>query len=284
MVSWFPETEDKSHNQLRRAMEVVTSLSYPTLFLIWLSMAFFFAVLYFVLGYFPGHGPMQLESMELMQRFANCLYYSIITATSTGYGDIVPQGVSKILASVQSIGALFIFAVFVTKLVAHRQEVALKQIHKLTFEDVFHNIREGFYIVRKDLDRISVYAKENNALREKEWIDLATAYRQAQSFLRRILDFYDPLNRLYTIDARREELLRDGVYRTFDRIDHLLSTLSNHKIDWEQNNESKEELHELINLCHYVLTFWRENSPHKQYDGFDQLMLLHDDLKKKIGE
>ena len=43
------------------------------------------------------------------------MYFSVITATSVGYGDIVPVGIAKLLASIQSILTIFISAIFVTK-------------------------------------------------------------------------------------------------------------------------------------------------------------------------
>ena len=111
-------------------MERISNLSYTSLFLIWAGLAFSFAFAYFLLSSLHAHhGPTLLEEMSAGNRFLNSLYYSVITATSTGYGDITPQGFSKVLASLQSITSLFIFAVFVTKLVSHRQEVALQEVH-----------------------------------------------------------------------------------------------------------------------------------------------------------
>lgn len=269
-------------NMLTRIIDAITGLSYQTLFMLWISMALLFAGLYFAFGTVPGHGPEQLEGLEPLSHFLNSLYYSVITATSTGYGDITPLGFSKVLASTQSILALFIFAIFVTKLVSHRQDIALKQIHKLAFEDTFHNIREGLHIVRKDCDRLIIKAGTEHLLTEQEWEDLATAYRQAQSFLRRIPDFYDKLNRLYTLDIRREELLHDGVKRTLRRVLHLLEVLGSKHIDWTGKNESIEELREFIQIVSVVVRFWHRQSPHKRNEAFEELLNLNDEIHRTI--
>ncbi len=269
-------------NLITRVIDGITSLSYQTLFFVWISLALIFAGLYFLLGNVPGHGPEPLYGMAPLAHFLNSLYYSIITATSTGYGDITPLGFSKVLASMQSILALFIFAVFVTKLVSHRQDIALRQIHKLAFEDTFHNIREGLHIVRKDYDRIILRAGTEHALTEQEWEDLAVAYRQAQSFLRRIPDFYDPLNRLYTLDIRREELLHDGVKRTLKRVLHVLEILQSKHLDWTAQNESLEELRELVQLVNMIVRFWHRQSPHKRNQAFEELLHLNDEIHRTI--
>jgi len=278
-----PFFNGKKQHFIRRAIDAITSMSYQSLFLLWISLAFGFGVAYFLLSNFnAAHGPNIVGEATVLNKFANSLYYSIITATSTGYGDITPQGFSKALASLQSILALFIFAIFVTKLVSHRQDIALRQIHKLSFEDMFHNIREGFYIVRKDFDHIIAEAKEHHALSDEDWANLTTAYRQAQSYLRRIPDFYDEHNRLYTIDVRREELLQDGVRRTMGRTEHMLDTLSAKHVHWVEHNESVEELRELLQVCNHILHYWREQSPHHRLTDFEDLFQINERIHEQI--
>ena len=120
MIRPTPTTSTKKRSTAIVLMEHLTKLNYTTLFGIWAGMAVLFAFFYFGLSYLSGgeHGPSQFHNMAPALRFYNALYYSVITATSTGYGDITPHGISKIVACMQSISALFVFAVFVTKLVS----------------------------------------------------------------------------------------------------------------------------------------------------------------------
>ena len=210
-----------------RLIEKVTALPYTSLFLLWIGMAMGFGVLYFKLSIWaPEHGPTGMEGLGTVERFLDSLYYSVITATSTGYGDITPQGLSKLLAALQSIMALFVFAVFVTKLVSNRQEITLEQVHRLSFEDVVHNTREGMHQMRNDFDRAIQEAEENGELSNERWIDISIAYKQGQSILQEIPEFYDDGNHLYTIDERREQLLQEGVHRTLHSINQMLNILS----------------------------------------------------------
>lgn len=256
-----------------RFIDTIVEFSYQSLFLLWLLLAVLIGVFYFLLSYIPGEGSVQLANIDsLWSRLWNSMYFSFVTATSTGYGDITPMGISKLLAILQSVLALLVFAVLVTKLVSRRQDIALKQIHKLVFEDMFHNIREGFYIVRKDFDRIIKKIENNEVLTEHDWEDLQTAYRQAQSFLRRIPDFYDPENRLYEIDIRREELLHDGIHRTLTRLRHLLNVFEEKKILWIDQNASLEELREFLQLLEVTVKFWQKHSPHQRHEAFEELL------------
>ncbi|HLD07978.1 MAG TPA: ion channel [Candidatus Peribacterales bacterium] len=270
-----------------RFIDAIVQLSYQSLFLVWLLLAVVIGGLYFILSFVPGEGPVQLTNIDgTWSRFWNSIYFSFVTVTSTGYGDITPMGASKLLAIFQSILALLVFAVLVTKLVSKQQDVALQQIHKLVFEDVFHNIREGFYIVRKDFDRIIHTAEHGVALTEHNWEDLQTAYRQAQSFLRRIPDFYNPENRLYEIDVRREELLHDGLYRTLTRLKHLINIFEEKNIPWIHENASLEELREFLKLLDVTVKFWQKHSPHGRKEAFDELLQqgtqIHQLIESKV--
>ncbi|PIR48528.1 hypothetical protein COU80_02340 [Candidatus Peregrinibacteria bacterium CG10_big_fil_rev_8_21_14_0_10_55_24] len=253
----------------------ITKLPSTTLILLWVGIAVLFAICYFLLEmYVPAHAPTPLNAIGTWQRFGDSLYFSIITATSLGYGDIIPQGWSKVLVSIQSISALFIFAVLVTKLISQRQEIALQEVHKLTFEDVFHNTRGDLFVVRKDLDTIMTEALQTGNLSEESWENLTIAYQQAQSLISEIPEFYDGGNAFYTIDAKREELLLESVHRTLHRINKTINTLSSTGIDWTGHEASIHELKELIRVVDATMPIWQERSPYQKTEAFEDILIL----------
>lgn len=267
---------------LLRLIERMTDLSYPLLLLLWLSLMLVFSLAYFSLSYLPGHGPVQIEGMSAAARLFNSIYYSIITATSTGYGDITPQGLSKVLAALQSILALFIFAVFVTKLVTHKQEIALRQVHKLTFEDVYYNLREGFYIVRKDFDRLIKDAETHRALTGNDWEDLRTAFKQIKSLLNDIPSFYDGQNRLYNMDLPREQLLQEAVHRTLERIERFLYVLESCEIDILKEEESCKQIHLFTDAVRDVTFHWQHHSTYKSDEMFEKILSVNEKIQERV--
>jgi len=271
-----------------RCFEKLTNMSYSNLFLIWMGLVLIFAMGYFIfatVGDIAHHGPEELVNTgNPFYRLLNALYFSIITATSTGYGDITPRGISKGLAALQSMSALFVFAIFVTKLVAHRQEIALREVHRLTFEDVFHNIREGLFIVRKDFDGLIEKAESHTKLVQEDWDTLIIAYKQAQSLISEIPDFYDGKNHLYTLDARREEMLHEAVHRTLHRINHMLDSFSKNGIAWIENDRSMNELQELMHIVNTATPIWQEKSPYQKSEAFADILRLKDSVQKHIGK
>ncbi|MDB4979037.1 MAG: Ion transport 2 domain protein [Candidatus Peribacteria bacterium] len=246
-------------------MERITRASYPMLFLVWALIIVTCAGLYFGLSFIPGkHSLTGFENMEPMLRAVNSIYFSIITATTVGYGDLAPHSYAKIVVSLQSVTTFFIAAIFVAKLVSHRQEITLERVHKLTFEDVFHNTREGFFIIRKDLSIAMHEIEKNGAISAHQAENLIIAYRQMQNLLEEIPEFYGDDAHLYTIDGKRELLLLDAVQRTTGRLLALLQMCKAKNVTWKCNHASTQELEELLQGIEFLLPIWKEKSPHQE--------------------
>ncbi|MAE68400.1 hypothetical protein CL635_01150 [bacterium] len=267
-------------------IEMLTGLTYTTLFTIWSAMAVLFAAAYFGLSYVGGgieHAPTSLANIaDPLLRFANALYYSIITATSTGYGDITPVGFSKVLASMQSISALLVFAIFVTKLVSHQQEMTLTEVHRLTFEDVFHNTREGMYIARKDFDHIIREAEKHNALDAEHWENMIIAFQQLQTLFEEIPDFYENEIHHYTIDEKREQLLLEAVHRTLHRVNQMFDSLGAHDIDWFSHADVMKEVEELVHIVTNITPLWKERSPYEAHEAFEDILQMKERMHLKL--
>lgn len=220
----------------------------------------------------------------MLQRLGDSIYFSVITSTTVGYGDIIPQGFSKALAGLQSIIAFFVFGLCISKLVSNKQEIAIRQMHKLTFEDVFRNTREGLYIVRKDFDHIMLQAETVKQIDAEHWENLMVAYKQAQSIIAEIPDFYRGDGDLYTIDERREQLLQEAVHRTLHRINQLLDTFARSGIDWTADAVSVAELQSLLVLVAAITPDWKSNSPYTQHEAFEDILgesgKIHDRMVK----
>lgn len=51
--------------------------------------------------------------IENISNFSNSLYFSVVTFTTLGYGDILPMGISKLFAGIEALLGGFILALFV---------------------------------------------------------------------------------------------------------------------------------------------------------------------------
>ena len=75
------------------------------------------ALLYFFTGIsFEGkmyHFDSQLSFAENSSHFFTCIYYSVVTFTTLGYGDITPVGISRFIAATEAFSGSFTIALFV---------------------------------------------------------------------------------------------------------------------------------------------------------------------------
>lgn len=101
-------------------IEKIADMSYPALFTLWVAVNVVCGCVYYSLATLhPEQAPSQLLGLEPLNRFLNSMYFSIMTATTTGYGDITPLGFSKAVASFESFIAFLIFGIFLAKLAAN---------------------------------------------------------------------------------------------------------------------------------------------------------------------
>ena len=92
--------------------------------------------------------------------FGSAIYFSFVTATSVGYGDIVPVGFLRALAIAEAAAGLLIFGAVISKFVSRRQERLVEEIHRLAFEDRLDRVLTNLHLVLSDLQGIAVLCTE----------------------------------------------------------------------------------------------------------------------------
>lgn len=113
-----------------RTLEQLSKKTYSELFSLWLGIIFIFGMYFFILTLlFPAHGVSIDPELSLVSTLLECMYFSVMTATTTGYGDLIPHGFSRALACVEVVLAFGTFTIFLAKLVNHEQE--LEKVQRL---------------------------------------------------------------------------------------------------------------------------------------------------------
>lgn len=266
-------------NATRKTIGTLTSLSYVELGSLYLGLIAFCGYGYFLLAeYAPTHGPSIGDGTVWVQLF-NSIYFSAITATSVGYGDIQPHGISKLFASLQGMFSLFIFAIFVAKPVSERKDMALYQMYKLTLDNIFTTLREGLYIMRKDFDAIVHEAEDTGTLSKHMHDNLETALHQGEVLLEDIPTFYDHKSRLYVIDTHRENLLGEAVLRTLERLAKTINVLASKKI--AMTEQSVSALNDLIVSAEKALAHWKNNSSKNLHELLNRSCTILEEIKTR---
>jgi hypothetical protein len=136
-----------------RFVDALADRSVGALFRLWIGIVLLCAVMFWILDLSPrfalvsNHGPVEAD----LRGFLSALYFSAVTATSVGYGDIVPTGAARLLAIVESVAGLILFGCVVSKFVSRRQEQLIGEIHRIAFEDRLGRVRTNLLLVRTEL-------------------------------------------------------------------------------------------------------------------------------------
>lgn len=88
---------------------------------VYLLLGLIFAMIYTVISYiFPADAFRGLDTIENSFQFENLLYFSFVTLTTAGYGDITPVNpIIRTFAYFEMIAGQFYMAILVSGLVAH---------------------------------------------------------------------------------------------------------------------------------------------------------------------
>jgi rhodanese-related sulfurtransferase len=144
-------------SQMRRldnsVLDFVQRRSTLQLFLIWIGMILLCGVGYWLSALAGKHGLVESGSAvgADLNGLASAIYFSFVTATSVGYGDIIPTGIARIIAVAEAVSALLIFGAVIAKLVSHRQEELVREIHRITFEERLDRVQTNLHTVISDL-------------------------------------------------------------------------------------------------------------------------------------
>ena len=132
---------------------IIDKLSTLQLFLLWIGTVVMCGFGYWTTGLIGVRGLSEggVLIATNLAGLGSALYFSFVTATSLGYGDIVPVGIARVLAVIESVAALLIFGAVVAKFVSHRQDELVREIHRVTFDERLDRVQSNLHAVISEL-------------------------------------------------------------------------------------------------------------------------------------
>jgi Ion channel len=150
-------------------LDVIERQSPARLFLTWLAMIVLCSLMYWLAGLSPRHG-LLANGQHLdgrVRNLATALYFSFVTATSVGYGDVVPLGAVRIVAIAEAVAGLLIFGAVVAKFVSRRQDELVREIHRVTFEDRLDRVQTSLHLVLSEFQAIAATCDDGTVRPER---------------------------------------------------------------------------------------------------------------------
>jgi rhodanese-related sulfurtransferase len=102
-----------------------------------------------------------------LRGFLTAIYFSFVTTSSVGYGDVLPVGPARVLAIFQAVAGLLIFGAVVAKFVSRRQDELVRQIHRTTFEDRLNRVQTNLHLCLSDFLAIAALCDGSSVSSER---------------------------------------------------------------------------------------------------------------------
>jgi hypothetical protein len=140
-------------NLSTRFIDALSERSVGTLFRYWIGMVVVCGVAFWLPALFTGATLISsgLPIAPNVSGLISAVYFSAVTATSVGYGDIVPIGAARLLAIAEATAGLILFGCVVSKFVSRRQEQLIAEIHHIAFEDRLGRLRSNLHLIRTEV-------------------------------------------------------------------------------------------------------------------------------------
>jgi len=132
----------------------------------WLGMVVVFGLLYWLAEVAMKWGGLAASGTAVpgdLGGLATAMYFSFVTATSVGYGDVVPVGFVRVLAMIEAASGLLIFGFVISKFLSRRQEEMLEEVHRIAFEDRLGRVQTNLHLVLSELQTIAAECRGSAA-------------------------------------------------------------------------------------------------------------------------
>ena len=147
-----------------------------------------FALFYYSLT--PGsNGLVSNASTPIPITFGVATYFSVVTITTLGYGDIIPQGLSRLIACLEVIFGLTMMGVIITKLTSMRLSYHVRRLFNSDTQRRLEDYSSGFDLVQTQFSRLSPMI--GNAFQEIPKTNVTNNQKQgASEFSQTLIEFH----------------------------------------------------------------------------------------------
>lgn len=204
--------------------------------LTWFFLIFMLGIVYYLFSGIFGANLVSTITGEPVTKITDTIYFSFITATSTGFGDIIPMGFFKIIAVLEVTLGLLLLAVVTSKLVSIKQDIILEELYEMSFTEKINRLRSSLLLFRQHASRIATHV-DAGTVDKREIYDLYVYIHSLETVLEEMLPMVNPEEKHIfskVIDPLDSELLINSILQSFERLSELVTALSKSSLQWKR--------------------------------------------------
>lgn len=211
----------------------IDKITFKRIFVLWILIIVFFGLLY---AFFATQNSFLSYTSDkaLVANPLDAIYFSFVAATTTGFGDIVPSGLFKLISIIEVIIGLILIALVTSRLVSIKQDVILNEVYEISFHERINRLRSSLLLFRQNLGSIISDAEEGTLNRKK--LPEIEMYLSSFSFtLKEILSMFTRKNKnemLKRLDPLNTEIIFNSILASWEKLIDLANALEDKKTNW----------------------------------------------------
>ena len=221
------------------------NLSFLGILFVWVFVVLCFGLLYYFLSG-PDSALHYTAGGEQVSSIVDTIYFSFVTATTTGFGDILPSGTFKIIVILEVLGGLLLLALVTSKLVSLKQDIILSEIYEISFNEKINRMRSSLLLFRQNISRV-ISNIDAGTSKKREISDIYIHISALEDSLNDIMSLFAKSgNKHFTkeVDSLNAELILNSIISSFEKLDELVNLMNSRKIEWK-----REIAVNLMNKC-----------------------------------
>lgn len=220
----------------RKVRNWLDKLTFPHILLIWILIIVSFGLLYY---FFQSSSSYLLypSKQSTASEMKDTIYFSFITATSTGFENIIPFGALKWVAIFEVISGLLLLAIVTSKLVSIKQDIILNELYESSVSEKVNRLRSSLLLFRQNLHRIISKIEERTIKK-----------REIENIYIHLSSFEDIMNEVLNLINKPEDqrlakgigpvntgLIFNSVLSSFETVNELIIVMEKHNLEWKRD-------------------------------------------------
>jgi hypothetical protein len=218
----------------QKVRSLIDRITFTHILIVWLVMIVVFGFVYYIFTNETAYLFYGVKDAKVYD-ISDAIYFSFVSATTTGFGDIIPLGWFKLISIVEVVSGLMLLAVVTSKLVSIKQDSILNELYELSFTDRVNKLRSSLLLFRQNLDRIMSRIEEGE-IRKRDANTAYIYFSSLEDTLRETLAMMEKptdKNFIKGIDPVDMELIYNSIIHSFEKINELVSVFNSGRMEWK---------------------------------------------------